>query len=288
MTMPLILVTGATGTIGSRLVHRLIDRGARVRALVRDPQKARALGPDVDVVVGDLTRPDTIAPALDGVDKLFVVSNGTDIAEMEGNVFEAARGTGVRHIVKISGRQLDADFMVDVPLAINHRAAEARLRSVGIDWTIIRPATFMSNFPNWIDHAEGVVRLPVGEGRDTPTDPADVADVGVEALLGDDHAGQIYEVTGPEFLSYPDMVDRIAKATGTELKLVDPPVEAVFQGLIAGGMPDTQARGVLKYFEAVRQDRVAPPTDTVAHLLGRPPRSFDEWVQEHLAELRRP
>jgi len=182
MSKPLILVVGATGTIGSHLVPRLAGRGARVRALVRDPRKAAGLGSGFEVVTGDLARPETITPALAGADKLFVVSNGTNIAELEGNVYAAARGSGVRHIVKISGRQLDADFMADVPLAINQRAAEASLRATGIDWTIIRPATFMSNFPQWIDHAAGVIRLPVGEGRDTPTDPGDVADVGVEVL----------------------------------------------------------------------------------------------------------
>jgi (4-alkanoyl-5-oxo-2,5-dihydrofuran-3-yl)methyl phosphate reductase len=286
MGKPLILVAGATGTIGSHLIPRLVGRGARVRALVRDPRKAAALGSGFEVVTGDLARPETITPALAGADKVFVVANGTSVAELEGNVYAAARGSGVRHIVKISGRQLDADFMADVPLAINQRAAEASLRATGIDWTIIRPATYMSNFPKWIDHAAGVLRLPVGEGRDTPTDPGDVADAGVEALLGHGHAGQVYEVTGPEFLTYREMTDRIAKATGTNLTLVDPPAEDVYQGLIASGMPDTQARGVLTYFEAVRQGRISPPTDTIARLLGREPRSFDQWVREHLTELQ--
>jgi uncharacterized protein YbjT (DUF2867 family) len=286
MGKPLILVAGATGTIGSHLIPRLVGRGARVRALVRDPRKAAALGSGFEVVTGDLARPETITPALAGADKVFVVANGTSVAELEGNVYAAARGSGVRHIVKISGRQLDADFMADVPLAINQRAAEASLRATGIDWTIIRPATYMSNFPKWIDHAAGVLRLPVGEGRDTPTDPGDVADAGVEALLGHGHAGQVYEVTGPEFLTYREMTDRIAKATGTNLSLVDPPAEDVYQGLIASGMPDTQARGVLTYFEAVRQGRISPPTDTIARLLGREPRSFDQWVREHLTELQ--
>jgi uncharacterized protein YbjT (DUF2867 family) len=240
----------------------------------------------LEVVTGDFTKPETIAPALADADKLFVVANGINVAELEGNVYAAARGSRVRHIVKISGRQLDADFMADVPLAINQRAAEASLRASGIDWTIIRPATYMSNFPKWIDHAEGDIRLPVGEGRDAPTDPADVADVVVEVLLGDGHAGQIYEITGPEFLTYQDMVGRIAKATGRRLTLVDPPAEKVYQGLLASGMPETQARGVLTYFEAVRQGWVSPPTDTIARVLGREPRSFDQWVREHLTELR--
>jgi uncharacterized protein YbjT (DUF2867 family) len=288
MSRPLILVTGATGTIGSLLVPRLVDRGARVRALVRDPRKAHALGSGFDIVTADLTKPETLAPALAGVEKVFVVSNGTNIAELEGNVFEAARGTSVRHIVKISGRQLEAAFMTDVPLAVNQRAAEKHLRSVGVDWTVIRPATFASNIPKWVDHAEAVLRLPVGEGRDTPTDPADIADVAVETLLGDDHAGQVYEVTGPQAMTYREMTEVLAEATGTRLKLVDAPAEEVYRGLIAAGMPDTQARGVLTYFEAVRQGLVDPPTDTVARLLGREPHSFEQWVQDHVAEFRRP
>jgi uncharacterized protein YbjT (DUF2867 family) len=286
MSKPVIVVAGATGTIGSRVVPRLVGRGTRVRALVRDPGKAEALGRGVDVVTGDLARLETIVPALAGADKLFVAVSGDNVAELEGNIYEVARGSGVRHIVKISGRQTDADFMADVPLAVNQRAAEASLMSVGIDWTIIRPTTYMSNFPKWVDHAEGVLRLPVGEGRDTPTDPADVADVGVETLLGDNHAGQVYEVTGPEFLDYQDIPDRIAKGTGTKLRPVAPTAEETYRGLIASGMPQTQARGVLTYFEAVRQGRILPPTDTIARLLGRPPHSFDQWLQEHLMDFR--
>ena len=285
MSQPLILVTGATGTIGSLLVPRLATR-ARVRALVRDPKKAAALGAGVDVVTGDLSRPETLAPALAGVDKLFVISNGINITELEGNIFEAARGSAVRHIVKLSGRHLDADFMTDVPLAISHRAAEAHLRSLGIDWTIIRPGMFASNFLQLIDRAQGIVPLPVGEGRETPTHPADIADAGVETLLGDGHAGQIYEITGSEFLSYGDMTERIASATGRPLKLVDVPPEAAYQGMVASGFPETWVRGAITFFEAVRQGRAYPPTDTIERLLGRAPRSFDQWVQDNLAELR--
>ena len=95
MGKPLILVAGATGTIGSHLIPRLVGRGARVRALVRDPRKAAALGSGFEVVTGDLARPETITPALAGADKVFVVANGTSVAELEGNVYAALYGVPV-------------------------------------------------------------------------------------------------------------------------------------------------------------------------------------------------
>jgi uncharacterized protein YbjT (DUF2867 family) len=286
MSKPLILITGATGTIGSHLVPQLVARGARVRTLVRDPKKAIALGSGFEVFVGDLARPETLPPALKGVDKLFVISNGSNIAELEGNIFDAARNSAVRHIVKISGRHLDASFMTDAPLAINQNAAETHLKSLGVDWTIIRPGMFASNFLLWIDYSQGIVPLPVGDGRDTPTDPADIAAVGCETLLGSNHEGKIYEITGPEFLTFHAMTARIASAIDQPLEMVDVPPEVAYQGMISSGVPDTQAQGIIRYFEAVRQGQVYPPTDTIQRLLGRQPRRFDDWIAGHLRELR--
>lgn len=285
MTAPLILVTGATGTIGSHLIPLLAHQDARVRVLARDPAKARGLSPDIEVVEGDLEKPETLPAALAGVDKLFVMSNGLNIAALEGAIYDAARGSSVQHIVKISGRHLDAPFMADVPLGVNQRAAEAHLQTLGIPWTIIRPGFFASNFLLWIDREKRVIALPVGEGRDTPTDPADIAAVGVETLLGAGHDGKIYEITGPAFIGFPDMVARIAAATGKPLSLVDVPPEAVYEGMVASGLPETQARGLLSYFEAIRTDRIYAPTETIKQLLGRPPRTFDQWVEAHVTEL---
>lgn len=285
MTAPLILVTGATGTIGSHLIPLLAPQDARVRVLARDPAKARGLSQDIEVVEGDLEKPETLPAALAGVDKLFVMSNGLNIAALEGAIYDAARGSSVQHIVKISGRHLDAPFMADVPLGVNQRAAEAHLQTLGIPWTIIRPGFFASNFLLWIDREKRVIALPVGEGRDTPTDPADIAAVGVETLLGAGHDGKIYEITGPAFIGFPDMVARIAAATGKPLSLVDVPPEAVYEGMVASGLPETQARGLLSYFEAIRTDRIYAPTETIKQLLGRPPRTFDQWVEAHVTEL---
>jgi uncharacterized protein YbjT (DUF2867 family) len=280
-----ILVTGATGTIGSEVVKQLVEGGHRVRALVRDPAKAARLGDGVEIVVADLSKPETLPPAFTDVDTVFVASNGLDIAALEANAYDAASKAGVRRIVKLSGRHLDADFMQGTPLAINQNASEERLRQLDVAWTIIRPGFFASNFLLFINRAQGIVALPVGDGRDTPTDPRDIAAVAVLALTKPGHASKIYEITGPAYVSYAEMVRKIAVATGVPVSLVDVPGTVMRDGMVAAGVPLTQADGLIRYFEAAKDGKVYPPTRTMADLLGRSPRSFDDWVRDHVSAL---
>ena len=282
-----ILVTGATGTIGSEVIKQLVEAGEPVRALIRDGAKAKHFDPQVEVVIADLSEPETLIAAFHGVGTAFIVSNGLNIAALEGNAFEAALAAGVKHIVKISGRHLDADFMQGTPLAKNQNAAEARLRDLGIPWTIIRPGFFSSNFLLFLDRENGVVALPVGDGKDTPTDPRDIAAAAVLALTTPGHESKIYEITGPEYLSFAEMVAKIGAATGRPIELLDPPSDVVRDAMVAAGVPYTQAAGLIRYFEGVRAGKVYPPTATMAELLGRPPRSFDDWVGAHVRALAR-
>ena len=280
MTATPILVTGATGTVGTEVVKQLVEAGQRVRALVRDPAKAK-FGSTVEIVVADLSKPETLGPAFAGVDKAFVASNGLDIAALEANAFDAAKRAGVKHIVKLSGRHLDADFMQGTPLARNQNASEERLRQLGVAWTIVRPGFFSSNFLLFIDRARGIVALPVGEGKETPTDPRDIAAVAVQALTKLGHEKKIYEITGPDYVSYAEMVRKIAVATGTPVSLVDVPSTVARDGMVAAGVPVTQADGLMRYFGGVKDGKIYPPTSTIAELLGRPPRSFDDWLRDH-------
>lgn len=280
-----ILVTGATGTVGSEVVKLLLEGGHHVRALVRDPVKAARLGDAVEIVVADLSKPETLPPAFAGVDAAFVASNGLDIAALEANAYDAASKAGVKRIVKLSGRHLDADFMQGTSLANNHNASEQRLRQLGVAWTIIRPGFFASNFLLFIDRAQGVVALPVGDGEDTPTDPRDIAAVAVLALTKPGHESKIYEITGPAFVSYAEMVRKIAAATGVPVSLVDVPSNVMRDGMVAAGVPLTQADGLMRYFEAAKDGKIYPPTATMADLLGRAPRSFDDWVRDHVGAL---
>jgi uncharacterized protein YbjT (DUF2867 family) len=284
MEEPLILVTGATGTLGSEVVKQLVAAQRRVRALVRSPAKA-AFGSSVEVVQGDLSRPETLGPAFTGVDKALVVANGVDLARLKGNAFAAAKKAGVKHVVRISGRHLDADFLAGSVLARRHNQSESRLRGLGTRWTILRPAPFASNVPLWLNKEEGALFLPVGDGKDTLTDPRDVAAVAVHVLTTPGHDGALCEVTGPKFISYPDALQRLAAAIGKPLKFVDVPKETARAGMLAAGVPSSQADAVLMLFDGIKAGKIYPPTTAIAELLGRPARSFDDWLADNAALL---
>jgi uncharacterized protein YbjT (DUF2867 family) len=281
----LVLVTGATGTVGSEVVRQLVERGQRVRALVRDAAKAARLGTGFEIAIGDLARPETLGPAFAGVDKAFVLVNGLELAALEANAFEASKMAGVKHIVKMSGRHLDADFIAGTALARSHNESESRLRALGTRWTILRPGAFASNFLLWLDRKKGALSLPVGDGWDTPTDPRDVAAAAVHVLTTPGHDGVVYELTGPERLSYAEAVRKMAAATGKDLRLIDVPRETARAGLIAAGVPSAQADTLLGYFDGVRAGKIYPPTTTISELLGRPPRSFDDWLEDNKGAL---
>lgn len=281
MTNTLILVTGATGTIGSEVVKQLVEGGHRVRALTRDPAKASKFNNAVEVIKGDLEKPDTLDAAFAGVDKTFILANGPELAKMEANAFAAAKKAGVKHIVKLSGRHLDTDFMSGTALAQGHNESEEKLRALGIAWTILRPGLFASNMLMWQVRERGALFLPVGDGKDTPTDPRDIAAVAVKALTTPGHEGKVYELTGPELMSYAEMVQKMAAVIGRPLKFVDVPEAMAREGMLADGLPLALADSLLSYFAGVRAGKIYPPISTVADLLGRPAHTFDDWLRDN-------
>lgn len=255
----MILVTGATGTIGRRLVAELRERGVRVRAMTRDPAAARIEADEV--VSGDLDRPD---PALfAGVDALFLLSPpGPETAEREPAVLRAA--AGVRRVVKLSA------IAADDPATLTsawHRPGERALRDGFADWTILRPSTFASNALAWAPaiRAGEAIPNPFGDGAQGVVDPADVAAVAAVVLTEDGHAGRTYTLTGPALITVPSQVAVIGKVLDREISTVD---------LDPAALPEPVAAGA----RFVRDGGNAVLTDDVAAVLGRPARSFEQWV----------
>lgn len=288
MRKPVILVTGATGTVGSEVVKQLVEARQPVRALVRDPAKAEKFSKVVEVVKGDFSRPETLDAAFVGVDKAYVLSPaiGPEFPELEGNVFNAAKKAGVRHIVKHSGvNVIVEDFFAGAPFAKWHGESEKRLRALGVAWTILRPAFFMSNLSGvFAIMRQGGLFLPTGDGKDAPIDPRDIAAVAVKVLTTPGHEGKIYEITGPELLSYAEIVQKVSEITGKALKFVDLSAEIWREQMLNVGAPKPVVESLVAYFTGVKEGRIHT-TKTVAELLGREARTIDEWVRANKQAL---
>jgi uncharacterized protein YbjT (DUF2867 family) len=281
MSNPLILVTGATGTVGSQVVKHLIEAGHGVRALARDPAKAPSLKGSAEVISADLLKPETLEGAFKGADKVFVVAPPTpDLETMEANAFEAASRAGAKHIVYLSNFGAGT---FGPPVWDWHGAGERRLQALNIAWTILRPARFMTDTPfpfSWHGIKErGVLAEPTGDGKVTMIDPSDIGAVAAKILTTRGYEGKVYELTAAESSTGEEMARKIGAAIAKEVRFVNLAPAEARTAMLEIGIPDFVAGTILRYCETVREGRWYT-TGAVADILGRPPRSFDEWLSE--------
>lgn len=277
----MILVTGATGQTGRPLVAKLLGRGAAVRVLSRDATAARqVLGPEVEVVEGDLGDRESVEAALRGAERVYLLAPaGPRLSEMEAGVIEAARTAGVRQVVKHSA--IDARLDARSEVARMHFAGEQRLAGSGLAHTILRGSMFMQNFFMFAPMitSEGLLALPTGTGRCAFIDCADVAAVAATVLTEDGHDSRIYLVTGGKALSIDDVTAQLSVAFGRTIRYLDVPIEVARGAFRAQGLDDwliEQMEGSTKAFAA---GEVAEVTDVVAKLTGRPPHTFAQFAQ---------
>jgi uncharacterized protein YbjT (DUF2867 family) len=283
MKTPLILVTGATGTVGRETVKLLAEGGHNVRALARDRAKAK-FDKAVEVVIGDLSKPETLTDAFAGAEKAFVIANYPEIEKLEANAFEAARRAGVSHVVKLSAQESFQDHLAGTAHAQTHIGGERRLRESGLSWTMLRPGFFASNILFLLDREKDMMLLPAGDGKEAPVHPRDIAAVAVKTLTTPGHEGKIYDLTGPEFLSYAEMAEKISAVTGRRIRHVDVTEEEARARLLAAGFPPTLADGILSHYAGVRAGRMRIASG-VRDMLGREALRFDEWLRENAPAL---
>jgi len=208
------LVFGATGNIGSRVAQRLIETGSRPSVFVRDSMRARALfGDQVDIHTGDIETPSSsLAAALDGVNGIFLLTDGPNLSEQDRAISAAAFRAGVQHIVKLS----TLDVLTGIGTGSWHAAGEVAVRESGVPFTFIQAAGFMSNALSWSYpiRSEGILRSSAGEGKIAFIHPDDMAAVAATALITRKHDGKALVITGPEALSYREMAATIAQTIG--------------------------------------------------------------------------
>lgn len=283
----MILVTGATGNIGSALVGELVAGGHAVRAFVTNPDAARTkLGGKVELAKGSHADKASLEAAMKGVDKLFLLAPpGPDQPAWEANAIDAAKQAGVKHVVKLSvaGAQYDASTFGKW-----HRAGEKKLEQSGMAWTFLRPVGFMSNSLMWIGSVkgQGAIYQPLGEGKMASIDPRDIASVAATCLTSPGHEGKTYDLTGPEALSCADQARLLGAAIGKPVKYVDVPDAAAKDAMLGMGMPAFMADAMLEFTGLVRSGGAAFVSDAVKAVTGKPGRTFEQWCRDNAAAFR--
>ncbi|MFI6957266.1 NAD(P)H-binding protein [Nocardia sp. NPDC050408] len=281
----MIVVTGATGTIGSELIRQLAARGVRVRAVTRNPEQARVPA-GVEVVRGDYHDLDSMAVAMTGAAAAFIVGVlGPDDAETDRALVRTARDAGVRRIVKLSAIGTGNPELGRV--GTWHIPGEEAARESGLEWTILRPTSFASNTLSWADAVRSGQPVPnlTGTGSQGVIDPRDVAAVAAEALVMPGHSGRIYTLTGPALLTCADQVATLATLLGHPLDVVDVPEHVARDHMISAGMSPEFADGALAGQAYVRAGGNATVTDDVRQVLARAPRSYAEWAADHASSF---
>src|SRR5262249_55330344 len=223
----MILVTGANGWSGSAVIREFARRNTPVRALIRSRAKARGLEtlPDVELMVGDMRRPETLEGALHGVERALMISSSDhEMVETQCTFIDAARRAGVRRIVKFSGKESGAGFEAKrFRFTRMHEDIETYLEGSGLAWTHLRPSQFMQVYlreaPSIV--GTGALALPLEDARLAPVDLEDVAKVAFALLKEDGHDGRTYEMTGPEALTMADVAQRISDAIGKTVRYVN-------------------------------------------------------------------
>jgi uncharacterized protein YbjT (DUF2867 family) len=267
------LVIGARGSVGRHVVNQLQAAGHPVRASVRDIPTSADLPDGVPVIAADLTKPDTLKAALNGIQTVFVYAPA-------GEAFiAAARNAGVEHVVLLSSGSVLLPDMANNAIATKHRKAEEALSNSGLNWTPIRPLVLANNALNWAKsiRQERTVHLVHPDATTAPIHERDVAAVAVAAITGKKQVSNI--LTGNELLSQRQQIELI----GTDIRIIELS-EAQARKHFAHFEDPQIVDAMLEFIRAARNGG-SPTTNTVKQILGRHPLPFKHWVNDHAPEF---
>jgi uncharacterized protein YbjT (DUF2867 family) len=283
----MILITGATGRVGSATLKQLSSRGVSVRALVRTAEKAALVAnPQVETVIGDLALPRSLDSALDGITAALLVSPlDPHQVELQGNFIEAAKRAGRVRVVKISGLGTALDS--SVCSGRWHAQTEKQLEDSGLPFTHLRPPFFMQNLLRFAPtiRASGEFAGSLNQGKVAMIDVDDIAAVAATALSTDAHAGNAYVLTGPEAISYADVAERLARILGRTITYKDVPIEVMRERLLATGMPEWHVNVQVDFSTALSAGHASAVTNTVEAVTGRPARTLEQFLREHVVQF---
>jgi uncharacterized protein YbjT (DUF2867 family) len=277
----MVLVTGATGNVGSELVRALAAAGEPVRALVRDERRRAALPAGVEAAVGDLNDPASLEPALDGVRGVHLLAGYAGLPDALARM----RRAGVERVTLQSSSAVPSGDTTNA-VARYHIESEAAIRASGLGWTFLQPNGFMSNALEWAEplrHGD-VVKAPFAGVRTAQIDPFDIAAVAARALTTGELDGRSLRLSGPESLLAADRVAILGSVLGRDLR-VEPQSDEDTRAEMTARMPAEYVDAFFAFFvDGTLDESVVLPT--VEEVLGRPPRTFRAWAEAHADAFR--
>jgi uncharacterized protein YbjT (DUF2867 family) len=277
----MFLVTGATGNVGAEVVRLLAAAGEPVRALIRQDSDRSKLPEGAEGYVGDLNQPESLTGALEDVTGAHLLAGYEGLAEL----LAAMRDAGVKRVVLQSSSAAPGGDLTNA-VAKYHILSEQAVRESGIPWTFLQPNSFMSNTLRWLPQLEAgdVVRDAFANVPVATIDPHDVAAVSALALTSGDHEGNSYRLSGPDSLLPAERLAILAKALGRDLRFEGQSDEEA-RAEMSENMPAAYVDGFFRFFRDgdVDESTVLP---TVGEVLGREPRSFEDWTVEHADSFR--
>jgi uncharacterized protein YbjT (DUF2867 family) len=271
----MIAVTGATGNVGRPLVELLLAKGEKVTAVSRGAADFPA---GVAHVHADLAKPESLRPAFEGADRLFLLTRDSDLDLVP--VLDAAAAAGIRRVVLLSSQR--AETRNDESQAVYENAVKAS----GLEWTFVRPGAFHSNAFMWAESVRGdrAIAAPFGDTGLRLIDPADIAAVAALALTEDGHAGQAYTITGPAAVSPREQAAAIAEAIGEPVRFTELTRDEAF-AMFNRFWPADIVEGALDALGSPNAAELEPNSE-VERLTGRPATSFADWAKRNAAAFR--
>ncbi len=283
----MILITGASGSVGKTVLAEVARSGQKHRALYRSKEEAMRAPAGTDTVIADFADKASLAAALRGVESVYLVCSPIpDLVQLESNAIEVCEAAGVRRIVLNSALGAQ-DYPKSFPSW--HRKVEDKLKATKMAYCILRPNSFMQNVLAYFApsiRAQGAFYSSMGNARTSYLDVRDIAVVAAKALHGGEHDGQTYELNGPEALTYAEVAEKISKHAKIAAKYVDIPMEAQRKAMLDQGMPEWQVTALLELQEYYTNGNGGVVDGLLERLLGRPPVRMDAFLEEYAGEFR--
>lgn len=283
----MILVTGASGTAGKAVLAEIARSGVKHRAMYRSKTEAAKAPAGTETAIADFADKESLAAALRGVESVYLVCSPVrELIQLEANAIDACANAGVRRIVLNSALGA-GDYDKSFPSW--HRQVENKLNATKIARCILRPNSFTQNVVTYIAPSireQGAFYGAMGNARTSYVDVRDIAVVAAKALRGGAHDGKVYELNGPEALSYSEIAEKISRQTGIAARYVDIPAGAQRKAMLEQGMPEWQVTALLELQEYYTGGQGGSLDGMLEELLERPPITMDQFLKEFAAEFR--